>query len=226
MNRWSVRGLLASTFGPESIQFVNTRIPKIVFALSANKSAKQKAEALFETVVKKFGSKNPSVWENYADFLHKTANAPERARALLKRATQALDDRHYLPLMVKFAALEFHSPNGDAEQGRTLFEGLLAGYPKRFDLWNQLLDLESSAHSAAKAAGGSAADPAVVRDVFERGAKVKGLKAEKAKKWFKRWAQWEEQNGDAKSRERVSARAQQWAKDAEARKKSREEADE
>jgi rRNA biogenesis protein RRP5 len=169
-------------------------------------------------MVKKFGSKSPGVWENYADYLHKTANAPDRARALLKRATQMLDDHHSLPLMVKFAALEFHSPNGDPEQGRTLFEGLLASYPKRFDIWNQLLDLEMS---AAKTRASS--DPGTIRDVFERGIKVKGINAAKAKKWFKRWAKWEEEKGDVKSRERVSAKAQQWAQEAMARRQAREQ---
>ncbi|KAB5558620.1 hypothetical protein GE09DRAFT_1203503 [Coniochaeta sp. 2T2.1] len=183
-----------------------------------------KADDLFERLVKKFGSKSPSVWENYADYLHKAASKPEQARALVKRACQSLDERHHLPLLVKFAALEFHSPNGDAETGRTLFEGLLSSYPKRFDLWNQLLDLETSAYAKAKK-DGKEVEATAVRDVFERGTKVKGLKAEKAKKWFQRWAKWEEENGDAKSRERVSARAQNWAREAEGRKKAREAED-
>jgi rRNA biogenesis protein RRP5 len=151
------------------------------------------------------------------------ANKPEQARALVKRATQSLDARHHLPLLVRFAALEFHSPNGDAETGRTLFEGLLSSYPKRFDLWNQLLDLETSAYAKGKKEGDKSVDAAAVRDVFERGTKVKGLKADKAKRWFQRWAKWEEQNGDAKSREKVSARAQLWAREAEARKKAQQD---
>ncbi len=119
----------------------------------------------------------------------------------------------YTALLPKFAALEFRSPNGDREQGRTLFESLLATYPKKFDLWNQLLDLETSSSSAGgAAAAATATDPAVVRDLFERGSKVKGLKPRQAKAWFRRWAAWEEEKGDAKSRERVSAKAQEWAR--------------
>ena len=142
--------------------------------------------------------------------MHTKANKPEQARALLKRATQVLGNTKdtYLYLLPKFAALEFRSPNGDREQGRTLFEKLLATYPKRFDLWNQLLDLETSASSVAK----NPANPAVIRDLFERGTKVKGLRPRQAKAWFRRWAQWEEKFGDAKSRERVSAKAQEWAR--------------
>lgn len=170
------------------------------------------------------------MWENYADYLHKVAGKPEQARALVKRATQALDGRHHLPLLVRFAALEFHSPNGDPETGRTLFEGLLSGYPKRFDLWNQLLDLETAAYAKEKKkdkeGGGGGVDATAVRDVFERGTKVRGLKADKAKRWFQRWARWEDENGDAKSREKVSARAQLWAREAEARKKAAREEEE
>lgn len=185
-------------------------------------------------MVKKFGANSPQVWNNYAHFLQNTAQEPERARALLPRATQALPAHTHVALMTKFAALEFRSVSGDPERGRTMFEGLLSTYPKKFDLWNQLLDLEISAHKKAAesaAAGGGEgkgsktkadkkADGAPVRDVFERGLKTKGLKPHRAKSWFQRWARWEEENGDRKSRDRVSAKAVEWARDAEARKKN------
>lgn len=147
--------------------------------------------------------------------MHTTANQPERARALCKRATQILCNpanvhtnptQVYLALLPKFAALEFRSPNGDREQGRTLFEQLLATYPRKFDLWNQLADLETSSFRDGTD------DAGVVRDLFERGSKVKGLKPRQAKAWFRRWAKWEEDKGDAKSRERVSAKALEWAR--------------
>lgn len=121
--------------------------------------------------------------------------------------------------MTKYAALEFRSASGDPEHGRTLFEKLLSAYPKKFDLWNQLLDLEVSAH--AKTEGKK--DGAAVREVFERGLKTKGLKAHRAKSWFQRWSKWEEQNGTPKERERVVAKAREWTKEAEARKKAGEE---
>lgn len=116
--------------------------------------------------------------------------------------------------MTKFAALEYNSPNGSAERGRTMFEGLIATFPKRFDLWSQLLDHED----------GPSADKAVIRDVFDRATKVKGLKARPAKKWFKRWADWEEKNGDAKSQEKVRAKATEWVRlKAEAKKDDEED---
>lgn len=140
------------------------------------------------------------MWVNYAHFLHVTMNEPDRARALLPRATQALEQRHTAQLMARFAALEFKSPNGDAERGRTTFETILATWPKRFDFWGQLIDLELSA---------SEPDATAIRDVFESGTKAKGLKAKKAEKWFKRWADWEEKL-DPKGREKVMAKAKEW----------------
>ncbi|RYP47349.1 hypothetical protein DL768_006600 [Monosporascus sp. mg162] len=167
-----------------------------------------KADELLQTLCKKFGANSVDVWYNYAHWLHSVQNQPERARALLPRATQALPSQVRLALMTKFAALEFTSAHPNPELGRTMFEGLLATFPKRFDLWNQLLDHEDS----------PGADRAVVRDVFERAIRVRGLKARAAKKWFKRWAAWEERNGDAKSRERVSAKAAEWVRAREAAK--------
>ncbi|RYP80067.1 hypothetical protein DL769_002641 [Monosporascus sp. CRB-8-3] len=167
-----------------------------------------KADELLQTLCKKFGANSVDVWYNYAHWLHSVQNQPERARALLPRATQALPSQARLALMTKFAALEFTSAHPNPELGRTMFEGLLATFPKRFDLWNQLLDHEDS----------PGADPAVVRDVFERATRVRGLKARAAKKWFKRWADWEERHGDAKSRERVSAKAAEWVRAREAAK--------
>ncbi|KAI0971798.1 hypothetical protein F4678DRAFT_431980 [Xylaria arbuscula] len=174
----------------------------------------EKADALFQTITKKFGASSPDVWYNYAHWLHAVQNEPDRARGLLSRATQALPDHARLPLMTKFATLEYNSPNGSAERGRTMFEGLIASFPKRFDLWSQLLDHED----------GPNADKAVIRDVFDRATKVKGLKARPAKKWFKRWADWEEENGDAKSQEKVRAKAAEWVRlKAEAKKDEEED---
>lgn len=179
----------------------------------------QKADTLFQAMTKKFGAKVPAIWVNYAHFLHNTVQEPDRARALLSRATQALPAHTHVPLMTKFAALEFRSASGDPEHGRTLFEKLLSAYPKKFDLWNQLLDLEVSAY--AKNEGKK--DGSAVRAVFERGLKTKGLKAHRAKSWFQRWSKWEEQNGTPKEKERVVAKAREWTREAEARKKAGEE---
>ncbi|KAJ6779752.1 hypothetical protein PWT90_06284 [Aphanocladium album] len=170
------------------------------------------AEALFETMVKKFGAKAPSVWMNYAHFLHVTRSEPAKARALLPRASQQLGSAHGQTIAARFAALEFHSPNGEPERGRTMFAGLLDAWPKKGDLWNQLLDLEMGVE-------GSQADPTAVRDVFERRTKVRGLKPQQAEKWFRRWTAFEEKI-DPKGKGKVTAKAHEWAASFKARKEA------
>lgn len=159
-------------------------------------------------LVKKF-SQFPSVWYNYAHFLYQTLSSPERARALLPRAVQSLPPHTHLNVTIKFAALEFHSSCGSPERGRTIFEGLLSTFPKRLDIWHQLLDLEIQQ-----------GDSDTIRGVFERVVKTRGLKPRGAKGWFRRWSEWEERNGDKKSQEKVRARAEEWVRTAEEKAKS------
>jgi rRNA biogenesis protein RRP5 len=152
-------------------------------------------------MIQKF-SQSPSVWFNYAHFLHQTISSPERARLLLPRATQALPQHTHINLTIKFAALEFRSQNGSPERGRTIFEGLLSTFPKRLDIWNQFLDLEVQQN-----------DHETVRALFERVVKMKHLRPKGAKAWFKRWSDWETKNGDSKSQSKVRVKAEQWVKD-------------
>lgn len=55
----------------------------------------------------------------------------------------------------KMAVLEFK--HGDAERGKTLFEGILDRYPKRLDVWNVYVDQV-----------GKTGDIATVRSLIER----------------------------------------------------------
>jgi len=172
----------------------------------------QKADDLFQATLKKH-TRTPALYLNYATFLITTLNAPSRARAVLPRALQALPLHTHLDITSKFAQLEFTSPNGDAERGRTMFEGLLSKWPKRLDLWNVLLDLEiGQAEGIEKTAR--------VRSVSERVIKGK-LNSRKAKWVFKRWLEYEEKEGDEKSQERVKAKATEYAKTLEREKAER-----
>lgn len=175
----------------------------------------EKASDLFQRMTKnKSITPNPSFWLNYATFLMTTLNSADRARALLARATQSVPARHHRQLTAKFGALEFTSPHGDAERGRTVFEGLLATFPKRWDLWDMFADLE-------KARG----EKENVSRLYERMAGSR-MKARRAKFVFKKWAEWEEKNGDKKSRERVEALAKEYAEKLRERKGEEDEDDE
>ncbi|KAL8703814.1 MAG: hypothetical protein Q9201_003009 [Fulgogasparrea decipioides] len=160
----------------------------------------ERADALFSTTLSKHGSQSPSLWLNAATFYLSTLNAPSRARQLLSRALQSLPSHTHLQLMSKFAQLEFTSPNGDPERGRTAFEGLLTTFPKRLDLWNVLLDLEIRRGEKDR-----------VRELFGRVTRLE-LKIRKMKYWFKIWAEWEEKMCDEKGREKVAKLAEEYVR--------------
>lgn len=160
----------------------------------------QKADSLYQAMVKnKSFTPDPQFWLSYAAFLMDVLSppSPTRARALLQRATQSVASNQHRYLTQKFAALEFKSPNGDAERGRTIFEGLVSTYAKKGDVWDMYLSLELSHGS-----------PENVRDLFERMSKV--TKKKRAQTVFAKWAVWEASVGNAKGVERVKALEEQW----------------
>ncbi|RMD43542.1 hypothetical protein DV735_g1530, partial [Chaetothyriales sp. CBS 134920] len=158
---------------------------------------KEKADEMFQTMLKKF-TQDPKVWTNYATFLFDTADEADRGRDLLPRALQILPKFTHLDLTSKFAQLEFKASGGLPERGRTIFEGLIASFPKRIDLYNVLLDLELKL-----------GDKEQIRGLFERVFRSK-LKAKQAKYFFKRWLAFEESEGDPRRIEEVKAKAATW----------------
>ncbi|XPS92745.1 rRNA biogenesis protein rrp5 [Ascochyta lentis] len=160
-----------------------------------------KADSLYQSMTKnKSFTPDPAFWLGFATFLMDvlTPPSPTRARALLQRATQSVPSTQHRYLTQKFAALEFKSPNGDAERGRTIFEGLVSTFPKKGDVWDIYIDLERS-HGTDDA----------VRALFERAAKAGG-KSKRVASVYKKWADWESGNGNAKGVERVRALEEQW----------------
>ncbi|KAJ4323696.1 rRNA biogenesis protein rrp5 [Neodidymelliopsis sp. IMI 364377] len=160
-----------------------------------------KADTLYQSMMKnKSFTPDPAFWLGYATFLMDVISppSPQRARALLQRATQSVPSAQHRYLTQKFAALEFKSPNGDAERGRTIFEGLVSTFPKKGDVWDVYLSLEMS-HGTDEG----------VRALFERASKASGKK-KRAMSVFKKWAEWESSNGNVKGVERVKALEEQW----------------
>ncbi|KAJ9637806.1 rRNA biogenesis protein rrp5 [Coniosporium tulheliwenetii] len=209
MNVWIALLNLENTYGSdETVEEVFKRacqyndvqeIHERLASIYIDSGKHDKADALFQAMTKnKTITSSPSFWLNYATFLMTTLNDPTRSRSLLSRATQSVPAVQHRQLTAKFGALEFQSPNGDAERGRTIFEGLLAAYPKRWDLWDMLVDLEKT-HGEKEN----------VRRLFERMSALK-MKRRRAAFVFRRWQEWEEGNGDKKAVERVRARAEEY----------------
>ncbi|KAI9713131.1 MAG: rRNA biogenesis protein rrp5 [Bogoriella megaspora] len=161
----------------------------------------EKADELFQTMTRnKAFTPSETLWLNYATFLMTSLQDPDRARALLQRASQSVPEHLHRHLTTRFAALEFTSPNGEPERGRTIFEGLMAAFPKKWDLWDQFVDLERSKGESEN-----------VRGLYERmTAEGVKMKPRRAKFVFKRWLEFEEKEGSGKQVEYVKKRAEKY----------------
>ncbi|WPG99443.1 Hypothetical protein R9X50_00225700 [Acrodontium crateriforme] len=175
------------------------------------------ADGVFEKMIgNKAFRASPDVWLNYATFLMESLKEPARARALLSRSLQSVPTNEHRLLTAKFAALEFRSTSGDAERGRTIFEGLISEWPKWATGWDMWVDIERArVNSVASAeAKRDAADK--VRALYERIVGQK-MKKRRAKFVFKRWLEFEESAGNEKTSERVKALARDFVEKLQAK---------
>ncbi|KAI4160530.1 MAG: hypothetical protein LQ342_005637 [Letrouitia transgressa] len=171
----------------------------------------EKAHEVFKQALRKH-AQSLALQENYLNFLFTTLASPQLAREHLPRAMQSLPPNVHLNLTSKAAQLEFTSLRGDPERGRTVFESLLATWPRRLDIWNVWLDLEIQ--------HGGEGEEGRIRGMFE-GMLKKKLRPRKAKWIFKKWVEWEEGFEGGKGVERVKRLAEKWVK----KEKQREEQD-
>ncbi|KAJ3191224.1 rRNA biogenesis protein rrp5 [Irineochytrium annulatum] len=102
-----------------------------------------------------------------------------------------------LKVVCKFAQMEFKF--GEAERGRTLFEGVLSNHPKRLDMWSIYLDMESRGNNIDAA-----------RRLFERAITLK-LSTKKMKFLFKKYLEFEKQRGSAEGMAHVKDAALKYA---------------
>lgn len=205
LNIWIASLNLENTFGTEetledvfkrACQYMDSfLIHSKLISIYQMSEKYDKARELFKITAKKFGSEKVSVWVSWGEFLLEQNDADE-AHAILANALKALPKRNHVEVVKKFAQLEFSK--GDPEQGRSLFEGLLADAPKRIDLWNVYIDQEIKASQKTK-----------VEDIFER-VITKKITRKQAKFFFNKWLQFEEAQGDQKTVEYVKAKAAEY----------------
>lgn len=181
----------------EACQYMDSYVihQKLASILTASQKF-DKAKALFEAMCKKFGYDKIPVWVSFGSYLIDRSETDE-AREILARALHVLPKRSHVAAVCKFAQLEF--TKGAAEQGRSLFEGLLADVPKRLDLWNVYIDQEIKNGDAKKA-----------EDLFER-AVARKLTKKQAKFFFGKWLAFEEEQGNSKAADYVKAKAAEYA---------------
>ncbi|SPO21291.1 related to RRP5 - processing of pre-ribosomal RNA [Ustilago trichophora] len=210
-NTYGSDDTLESTF-KEAVQANDgfTMYLKMINILEASEKHEQ-AEEMFVKAKSKY-STAPEFWIEYARYYLRT-NQADAARALLPRAMQALEKREHTKTITAFAINEFKL--GDAERGRTIFEGLVDSYPKRLDLWWQYIDQESRLDD----------NQAQVRNLFERTLTLK-LTAKKGKSLLKKWLEYEKKNGDAKSQQKVLKKAKDFVDEINRKNAEAEEEDE
>ncbi|ODV78083.1 uncharacterized protein CANTADRAFT_295462 [Suhomyces tanzawaensis NRRL Y-17324] len=204
MNIWIAMLNLENTFGSEetldeifkrSCQYMDPLVmhQKLVGIYNMSENF-EKAEALYKVMTKKFG-KQVSVWVQYGSSLM-DRGLNQEAHEVLARALQILPKREHIEVVKKYAQLEFSK--GDAEQARSLFEGLVSDAPKRIDLWNIYLDQEIKQDSKKR-----------VEDLFER-VLTKKLSKKQAKFFFSKWLVFEEEKGDEQMVAKVKAKATEY----------------
>ncbi|KAG2184029.1 hypothetical protein INT44_009040 [Umbelopsis vinacea] len=201
LNVWVAMMNLENTFGTtESLEAVFKRAiivcePKKVYLqlvkIYERSNKTDKAEELWNLTVKKF-SQSSKVWTLFGMFYLQQNNV-EGARELLQRSLQSLPKRKHIKTIVKFAQMEFKF--GEAERGRTIFEGVMSNYPKRVDLWSIYLDMEIRA-----------GEQDIIRRLFQRVTSMKHS-SKKMKFFFKKWLSYEKDHGTEKDIDEVKKRA-------------------
>lgn len=169
---------------------VYTRMAEIHQANSKH----DEAELMYSQLVKKLAGLKEA-WLRYGVFLMQVERQ-EAARLLMQRALKCLDRRDHVEVISKFAQLEFRF--GEPERGKTMFDHLLATYPKRLDQWNVYVGqlIKSSDYDSA-------------RVIFQRAATVR-LNARRVRSLLKRFLEFEEAHGTTDQQEAVREMARQY----------------
>ena len=169
-------------------------------SIYSNSNKMEETESLFHTMTKKF-KQNKNVWIDFGLFYMKN-NRLESARKLLQRGLTCIEKREHIDLISKFAQMEFKW--GEVEQAKTLFENLLANFPKRIDLWSVYIDM-----MLKYAINDNKEKEDSVRDIFERLITFK-LSAKQMKFVFKRYIAFEKQFNNFERIERIKQKAMEY----------------
>jgi len=116
--------------------------------------------------------------------------------SIISRALQSLPKRKHLKLLPHHGILLFK--NGAQEKGRTVFEAIVANYPKRTDIWSIYADMETKY-----------GDKERFRNLMERCLTL-DLNSKKMKFFFKRYLQYEVEHGTPERVEYVKQKAREY----------------
>ncbi|CAF3070586.1 unnamed protein product [Rotaria socialis] len=154
------------------------------------------ANATFGLLIKKF-NKNKQAWLEYIMYLFRR-HQTEQAKTILDKSFASLSSTDHVEMINKFGQLEFKY--GDKERAKTVYEKLLASYPKRTDLWSIYIDMLIKYD----------ADPLIVaRSIFDRVLSL-NIPPKKMKFLIKKYLQFEKQHGTTADVNRAKERITQY----------------
>jgi len=155
-------------------------------------------DAAYEAACKKF-KQSADVWGAWMASTM-TRGEGSRAKEILQRAINVLPTAQHVNLISKFGQLEFR--HGSAERGRTVFDGVLANYPKRVDIWSVYIDMELRQ-----------GDDEPTRRLLERVTSLR-LSSKKMKFFFSRYLTYARDAGDDALVAQVKEKARVWVENA------------
>lgn len=147
----------------------------------------EKAEAIYRRLTKKFYAELEA-WVKFGQFYFTTGRLQD-ARETLTKALVVLKNKTGVDVTNRFAQMEMKY--GDRVKACSMFESLLAHYPKRLDVWNVFVDLLVKNKDFEKA-----------RTVFTR---MRALPIRFNKKYtvLRKWRDFEMIHGDEQSKRAI-----------------------
>ncbi|CAF0790648.1 unnamed protein product [Rotaria sordida] len=207
LNLWIAYLALENRYGtPEKVNIILTRALgncdgiKVYQRLACDVYEKNEqfedANATFVLLIKKF-NKDKQAWLEYIMYLFRR-HQTEQAKAILDKSFSSLPSTDHVDMISKFGQLEFKY--GDKERAKTVYEKLLASYPKRTDLWSIYIDMLIKYDT----------DPLVTaRSIFDRVLSL-NIPPKKMKFLIKRYLQFEKQYGTTADINRAKERITQY----------------
>jgi len=172
------------------------------------------AEKLYKTMARKF-CKEPEAWALLGKHYFVKKNFKE-ARFTLQRSLQNLDKKSHVEISSRFGVLEFK--HGESERGKSIFENIVANFPRRVDQWNVYIEMVVKAKETEFA-----------RELYDRMVLL-NLQPKKMKAIFKKYLEFENSHGDAQGVDRVRKKALEYVESkfgaAQQEKKSQQQGEE
>jgi ribosomal protein S1 len=156
--------------------------------LSSHSLKREETKKFYQSLTKKF-KESLKAWLAFANWMMPIE--PDTSHQVLTDSLKALPKKNHIEMTLQFALLEYSQ--GEPRRGRTLFEGIIASYPKRLDVWLVYLAQEQKKPEE---------NINQIRVIYER-LLSQSLSTKKAKHVFKQYLDFEKTHGNVQTVEHV-----------------------